>query len=84
MEFQRSAETSVPIVLERVGAIMCHQDCRTRKARARATMSLDFSGDHHAGRNRYREFSRINARARRFSQKEVFEQDRTRRNRLPP
>ena len=59
LEFHRSVETSVPIVLERVGAIMRHQDCRTRKDRARATMSLDFSGDHHAGRNVYRGFSRL-------------------------
>ena len=67
LEFHRSVETSVPIVLGRVGAIMCHEDCRTRKDRARATMSLDFSGDHHAGRNRYREFSRLMRASGRFS-----------------
>ena len=51
----RPAKTSVHFVLARLMRRRSGQNGRTRKDRARATMSLDFAGAHHAGRNRYQE-----------------------------
>ena len=51
----RSAKTSVHFVLARLMRRRSGQNGRTRKDRARATMSLDFSGARHVGRNRYQE-----------------------------
>ena len=68
LEFHRSAGTNVPLARGRVGALHTFLDGRTQEDRARAAVSLDLSGDHHAANARDNEVSRRIARARRFSQ----------------
>ena len=71
LKFHRSAETNVPVARGRVGALHISLDGRTQEDRARAAVSLDLSGDHHAANARDNEVSRRIARARRFSQELV-------------
>ena len=68
LEFHRSAQLSIPAIRERVGALHIFLDGRTQEDRARAAVSLDLSGDHHAANARDNEVSRRFARTRRFSQ----------------
>ena len=80
LEFHRSAGTNVPLARGRVGALHTFLDGRTQEDRARAAVSLDLSGSQRHGRTRYISFSRLMRVSGLFSQKEVFEQDRTRTN----
>ena len=69
LEFHRSAQLSIPAIrAPRVGALHTFLDGRTQEDRARAAVSLDLSGDHHAANARDNEVSRRIARARRVSQ----------------
>ena len=68
LEFHRSAETSVPAIRGRVGALQIFLDGRTQEDRVRAAVSSYLSGGHHAANARDKELSRGIARARRFSQ----------------
>ena len=59
LEFHRSAQLSIPAIRARVGALHIFLDGRTQEDRARAAVSLDLSGDHHAANARDNEFSRL-------------------------
>ena len=63
----RNLCTAVPIAAERVGATQIQADSRTRKERARATVSVAVRGSERVGVNRYRKktlFLRNSARNR--------------------
>ena len=49
-----AAGALIPAIRVRIMRRPSDQDGGTRNGRARAAMSLDFSGGHHGGRNRYR------------------------------
>ena len=70
-EFHRSAETIIPAICGRLGALQSFLDGGTQEDLVRAAVSLDLSGDHHAANARDNKLSRINARARRFSQEPI-------------
>ena len=59
LEFHRSVETLAPAIRARVGALHILLDGSTQKGRARARVSLDLSGDHHAANGRGQEISRL-------------------------
>ena len=68
LEFHRSVETLAPAIRARVGALHILLDGSTQKGRARARVSLDLSGDHHAANGRGQEISRLMRASGRFSQ----------------
>ena len=68
LEFHRSAHLSIPAIRARVGALHILLDGSTQKGRARARVSLDLSGDHHAANGRGQEISRLMRASGRFSQ----------------
>ena len=59
LEFHRSVETLAPAIRARVGALHILLDGSTQKGRARAPVSLDLPGDHHAANGRGQEISRL-------------------------
>ena len=66
LKFHRSAQLSIPAIRARVGALHILLDGSTQKGRARARVSLDLSGDHHAANARDNKISRGKRRARPF------------------
>ena len=66
IEFCRSAATIIPVIRQRVGAMHNFLDGRTQEDCARAPVSSDLSGDHHAANARDNGFSRLTFRERPF------------------